>query len=453
MRRLGRKILILVMTTFAWIVIAFCIHLSPARGEEPAGDDPQAKAKAFLDQGEFEEAMKAYSDLFRDNPENPDINFNLGRAAFEKGDYETAIMAFERVLIERPDTPRARLELARSYFSLGSFEMAEQYFKEVLAVNPPEAVQSNIARYLQVIKNTRKEHFFSGKIYLGMDADDNVNAAPTSPDIGITTSLGDIIMSVDRPEKDQITTSMANLNYVYRPMDSLVSWKISGMNYNAAYRDSKDLDVNMFDIKAGTSVGRERVAWDIYGLATRLNLDYERYLQTCGAGTGISFAASPSILLSMDGRFRKKNYYDDDTKDAENLSLTFSPIIAIGISRLSMTLGWENETADEDVNTFTRLNGAVSYEIRLPFATTAYVSYWYQDTGYKAVYPLFGKKRNDDVQYVTTGLTKSLKLWKSVPENLDVNLTLNYTYTRSDSSIDLYKYTKNVLSAGMSVTF
>ena len=449
-----RKTLPVFITAFILSVLSVSIPLSPVLGADPVDPALRDLAKDHFDKAEFDKAFESYFELFRQDPGDPDINFNLGRAAFETGDYEAAIMAFERVLINRPDAVRAKLEIARSYYKLGSLESSEQYFQEVLAVNPPENVRSNINQYIKAIRQSKKEHFLSGKLSLGLDFDDNVNAAPTNSDIGINTTLGEVItVTVDRPEKDQIYTSMANLNYLYRPLDSTVSWKFSSLNYNAVYRDAKDLDVNLFDIKAGASIGRDRVVWDIYSLTNHLNQDYRQYLRTYGAGTTLGFAVTPSFLVSFDAKFKTKNYFESSDKDAKNIGLALSPVFIFGRNRLSWSLGWEYENARRDINTYTKLTSIASYEVRLPYEATVYISYWYQGTGYKDVYPLFGEKRNDDVQYISAGLSKTLSVWKSEPLDYRMDLNFNYTYTRSDSNIDLYAYTKNVVSANISIGF
>lgn len=450
MKMFMQKTLLVFIMAFILAALTVSIPLSAVSGADAADPALRDMAKDHFDKGEFDKAFESYFDLFRQNPGDPDINFNLGRAAFEKGDYEGAIMAFERVLISRPNAVRAKLEIARSYYKLGSLESAEQYFREVLAINPPENVRTNISQYLQGIKMMKKEHFLSGRISIGVDFDDNVNAAPTS---SIIVDLNDIPFSVDRPEKDRIHTSMVNLNYLYTPLDSAIAWKLSGLNYNAVYRDANDLDVNLFDIKAGASIGRDRLVWDIYGLTNHLNLDYSQYLRTYGAGTTLGFAVNPFFLISLDSKFKTKTYFDSNDKDAKNISLTLMPVLVYGRSRVSLSLGWEYENANEDVYTFTKLNSIASYELRLPYESSAYLSYWYQGADYKDAYLLFGKKREDDVQYFSAGFTKTLSAWKSEPVEYKMDFNLNYTYTRSDSNIDLYAYTKNVISTSISIGF
>lgn len=421
----------------------------PAQAEEP---DRAIPPQEYFDRGDFHKACQGFHELFRQDPGNPDINFSLGRAAFESGDYEAAVMAFERVLIARPHATRVKLELARCHFHLGSLETAGQYFEEVLAAGPPEQVRANVDRYLVAIRASKREHFLSARLSLGMDFDDNANTAPASSSIEITDLLGNVFpVTVDGAQSDRIRTGTAGLNYLYKPRDSALGWKISALNYNALYRDARDLDVNLFDIRAGLCIEHGSMVWDIYGLMNHLNLDSDRYLRAYGSGATLSFLFSPRVMLSADARYRRKNYYELRGRDADNVSLTLSPAFALGIGHITFSAGWECESADQDVYSYARLNGIAGYQVSLPWSMSAYASYWYQGTDYDDIYPLFGRKRSDDVQYFTIGISRMI--WQGVPQGAGITLGLAYTYTRSDSTIDLYTYTKNVTSTNVTFAF
>ncbi len=429
----------------AVLFLGACLIPQPVQG---SGHD--ASPKEFFDRGEFGRAYQGYHRLFLSDPGNPEINFSLGRAAFETGDFEAAVMAFERVLMARPDAVRVKLEIARCYFHLGSLETAARYFEEVMAANPPEQVRTNIEKYLDAIRLSRKEHFLSARVSLGIDFDDNVNTAPSSSDIEITDLLGNVFpVMVDDAQGDQIKTGTAHLNYLYKPLDGSLCWKFSALNYNALYRDAENLDLTLFDVKTGLCLEHGNMVWDVYGLGNHLNLDYDQYLRTYGGGTSLSFILSPRILLGTDVRYRKKNYYELDDRDARNLSFTISPAFALDIGRISFSAGWEQENAEEDVYTYTRVNGIAGYQADLPLAVGMYASYWYQGTDYDETYPLFGKKRSDDVHHLSAGLSRTFA--QAASRGAAIILNIGYTYTRSDSNIDLYTYTKNVTS--MSVTF
>lgn len=421
----------------AFMALEYVITMSPS--------DTRAKDLALQWQDRL-------NHMFTQDPADVNINFYLGRAAFINRDFESAIMAFERVLIARPDAYRAKLEMARSYFLMGSYAAAHQYFKEVLENGPPENVRLNIEGFISAIKSTEKRHFLSGSISTGCDWDDNVNVAPSSAEIEIRNDIGQSIpVTIDDAKRDEIFTSMANFSYVYKDPDGLSAWKVSCVNYNALYNDEEDLDINYFSFKAGLSVQGRAISWDVYALLDHLNLDYDQYMRTHGTGTSLLLGISQGLVLSMDAKFRKKNYYETPDKDAKNISLSLNPVYVLGFNRLSASLAGEMEDAQEDVNTYKRGSFGLGYGRQLPYLTTLSLNYTYQCTDYDDENPLFGKRRSDDVQYFSAGLTKTL--WQTQKKDMGLNLGVNYTYTTSRSNIDLYTYTKNVISSSLSFVF
>jgi hypothetical protein len=269
----------------------------------------------------------------------------------------------------------------------------------------------------------------------------------------MSTTLGNFMtVTVDRPEKTQTYNSTATVNYLYKPLASPLSWKMSGSSYNVVYRHNEDIDVSLTDLKAGMSYSGERIKWEVYGITNRLNLDYVKYLQSYGAGSSLNLTLTPAVLFTLDGKLKRKNYFSDNSLDAQNVTLSLSPIFLYGRSRLSFSLGVECEDAREEYNSYSRFIGNACYEARLPFSTKVYVSYLYKETGYGDAH-LFSMKHDDTVKYITTGLSKSASVYKIPSSNREMSVSMSYTYTHTESTVDENSYTMNALSAGMSLVF
>lgn len=136
-----------VLLTFL-LVLLFC---GPVSGLEP-GNGPHTetdRGQLLSEQGRYAEAYQYYFTKFQDNPQNIEINFQMGRAAFAMGDFEAAIMAFERVLILDPDAAEVKVELGKSFYRLGSTETAIQYLEEALAADLPDEVRAGVQDFLQ----------------------------------------------------------------------------------------------------------------------------------------------------------------------------------------------------------------------------------------------------------------------------------------------------------------
>ena len=111
------------------------------------------QAKALFDQGAYYQATSLFFQLFKQDPDNPEVNFYLGRASFETDDFETAAMAFERVLIVDPKSVQAKLEMAKSFYRLGAKPTATRYFRELLDGDLPEDIRASINVILSSTKN------------------------------------------------------------------------------------------------------------------------------------------------------------------------------------------------------------------------------------------------------------------------------------------------------------
>lgn len=130
--------------------------------------------------GAVSQAMALAQQHLKDLEGNVSFDFAYGLAAIDAGFPSHAVFALERVLQHQPDNLRARLELARGYFLLEQFESARIEFNRVLDTNPPENVQNNVNRYLDIIRLRESRYKTTSSFFVefGGGRDDNVNSAP-----------------------------------------------------------------------------------------------------------------------------------------------------------------------------------------------------------------------------------------------------------------------------------
>ena len=128
-----------------WLLFFFA---GPVYGGVQGFDQQFETGKQLFASQAYQKAAALFFQLFRQHPDNPEVNFYLGRAAFESGDYETAVMAYERVLIADPSAVTAKLELAKSFYRLGAESTAVLYFRELLDEELPAEVRSAIEALL-----------------------------------------------------------------------------------------------------------------------------------------------------------------------------------------------------------------------------------------------------------------------------------------------------------------
>lgn len=111
---------------------------------------------------------------------NPDFDYLFGLAAIESGHVSAGVLALERFVAANPADQAARLELGRGYFILGEDARSLEEFKGVLALNPPKPVRDNIERFTDAIRARQTAYSVTTRAFIetGFGHDSNVNAGP-----------------------------------------------------------------------------------------------------------------------------------------------------------------------------------------------------------------------------------------------------------------------------------
>lgn len=433
------------------LTIGLDLFCPPAVAAAPEQSESFIQGRLYFDSGNYGMAYNLFLEAFKADPGNLEIDFYLGRAAFETGNYEMALMAFERILIAQPANLRVKLEMARTYYRLGLRANARQYFEDVLASNPPAAVRRNIEVFLADIKLAEKRHFFSGQISTGLDWDDNVWVAPA--DEVVDTVIGDVVLQGKgaKSEKDWIFNTTGILNHSYQPPDSPYAWASTGSVYQALYRKESDLDTLFLALNTGPEFRSDRYLVGLHGLVNHLEIDWERYLRTAGAEMVFSMLFGPQVLLNVIPKFEDKKYYQIEERDSKNFNLTCGSTVLWGANRIGVAAAGEVENAADDIYSYQQIGGLINWERQLPLDFSVFGYYEYRYKAYEDDEALFDKKRRDHLHYAGAGLSKIL--WRSADFRQNLSLRLNYRYTKSDSNIDLYAYTKNVVSASLAYSF
>jgi TolA-binding protein len=98
---------------FRYFAIAFLLHLtlSPARA-----DDPELRAAVSLAvDGRFEEALAAFEDLLKREPESAVLSYYVGMAHLRLKNLDRAIVYLENAVRKKAPFPQAYLWLGEAY--------------------------------------------------------------------------------------------------------------------------------------------------------------------------------------------------------------------------------------------------------------------------------------------------------------------------------------------------
>ncbi len=442
-----------IFRSLSLIIAFYLIFTFPA--EYVSADSEEERIDTAIElfkSGEYENAYNLLLKLFIDFPENLELNFYIGRAAFETGNYEMAVMAFERILIASPDEPRVKLEMARAFQRLGANDMARQYCNEVLAGNPPESVKANIKKFLIYIDKTEQKNFLTGMLSTGVDWNNNVWASPTSGKI--KTIIGDISLTGPSAQKTQdwVYNTILVLNHTFRQPYTKDSWKTQAVVYNATYDETSELDLRLFGIMTGyqTEWSTDKRI-NLSFLANRVDLNDEKYLSTKGLKVSFENTLGLNLKLTSALKYEIKTYPDIPDKDADTTSASLDLISHHNKTWYNAGFKAETENAKEDEYDYDRFASTLSITRQLPFELAGSIRGSYQFTGYKGENVLFDEKRKDH-QFIA-GCTLKRKIWKFENQNNYMALNLNFQHTWTYSNIDLYDYRMGLVQLFLTYNF
>lgn len=408
-----------------WAAFAACVLVSFPAGLAFA----QAPDEAFDPQRVFEQAM----------------------AAREEGELEEAIRAFQSILRNQPGLNRARLELAVAYFRALNYAQARAELERVLAdPDTPENVKVNVRRYLQrVIALTPKKHQWTPYVSAGLMYDSNVTAGPDSDtfQVGDTTiTLGPGAVS----RSDLAAVVNAGITHRYTSPRSLrvgdtyalALWQSQASLYEAAYQSEHDFDLGIATLVSGPALvaaGRWRA---------NVNLEMDRiYLGRDWLAD--YYSLNPSFVwvlprwrteIAFDGRLERRNFQraHDTGRDSGYQAFGMSVGHLFAGERWSvqagLTLFRENADQERYSNDGQELFAGVYW--RGGARTNAYARASRRDVDFDAAEPAFTRARDEFENRFVLGATHLLS------DGVLRGWTLRGTLSRTErnSNIEAFEY-------------
>ncbi len=93
----------------------------------------------YGDSGRHKDAIEAYKQAIKINPDNSVIHYNLGITYGELGRYKDAIEAFKQAIRIKPDYAEIHYNLGVSYFMLSRYKDAIKAYKQAIRIEPDYA--------------------------------------------------------------------------------------------------------------------------------------------------------------------------------------------------------------------------------------------------------------------------------------------------------------------------
>jgi FimV-like protein len=437
-----KKLYLVTVVFLAWQAAAF--------GQDGPGS--VAQGIELFKTGQFEQAYQMLFELSDTYPDDPELNFYWGRAAFESGHFEMAIMVFERILIFSPGHDRIKLELARAFYAIGDNNSARRYCREVLAGDPPETVKENIKAFMARIDQSEQTHFFHGSVTAGLDWNNNVWASPSSQTIN--TAIGDVTLTGPSAQEteDWFLFTALGLDHTYRFLDTPWAWKTDGYFFSGWYDRTHELDIRYAEILTGPQhiSGPRKLGFKL--LTRQIGLDDERYMDSMGVRATIDYVFSPSIMVRTGVTAEQKNYPDLPAMDSNNIALDADLVLLKFNTWFDMGVGLEQEDANDDEYGYKRVRLTFSASRFLVNKVNGFFNYEFRMTNYDEPGFLFAERRKDTQHTLSLGLSR--KLWqRSGRPDQYVELRLKYQRIWALSNQDLYEYTQDLVQTSLVYNF
>ena len=86
----------------------------------------------------IDDAINSYTDLLEEDPNNYEVEYNIGNLNYYKNNYEEAINKYNQALKTKDSLLQSDIyyNLGNTHFNLGDYQKSREYYKKSLKANP-----------------------------------------------------------------------------------------------------------------------------------------------------------------------------------------------------------------------------------------------------------------------------------------------------------------------------
>lgn len=436
----------------------------------PVFADPKViqSAQRLLAAGNAKQAYAELSAVADKLAGNLEFDYLLGVAALDSGKIDEAIIAFERVLAVNPNHAGAKLDLARAYYTSGAFDLAEATFENLKLSNPPPLALQSINRYLAAIqerkKLTRSGMVGYGELSLGYDT--NLTGVPGDFSNAVLNAFG--LPGVDPTgnsvkRKAPFVGAQGGIDY-FKPLSRGFSLFAGLEGRGRAYRKESDFNLVSGEARFGTTLNQGPQQW-------RLSTNVSQFRQEGQAPgepkpTNDRNAAGLALdwRLALDQRNQvgaaiqvsRQRFPDNNLEDFDQVLVSASwlrSFEAKGVPLLYLTAFHARDEADN------KLPDGIADKSKRISALRSYLQYsltpnlqLFNGLGFTERKDQSPFARATQVEYGRDRMA-DLSLgfnWKFQPS---CTLRAQWLYSRNDSNIAIYDYTRSEISSAVRCDF
>ncbi|MCF8079362.1 MAG: tetratricopeptide repeat protein [Desulfobacterales bacterium] len=389
------------------------------------------------------------------------VAFLEGLILQQEGENQEAIRSFERSIALDPSFRQsAEIQIAMCYMRDRELAKAKEKLQTAIQIDPATDLAGFARRYQDLVER-RMELEKPLRVTLGVfpQYDDNVVLNPEVADVvfGPTDESSALLRTSLRLDYVPIFKGPWLFNAQYAFLGSFYEEKEIRKNYNSminSFRVSPGYNFGRFSLNLPVSYNHVIVADDG---------DDDVYLETWNSGPLLRTVVGNSHLLELYAAYNKEDYHrtplsPEEDRDSEGLQGYVSWYWTYKEGGFA-NFKYEYKDFDADGDNYDRQVHRMSLNIIHPivdklslqlsgqFSLEPY-DHIHSVTKIPAPRPGVPKTyvaRTDDIYQTTAGLT-----WEFY-KNTD--LVLQWSYTKSDSNIDLFSYDRNLYTCGIEYRF
>lgn len=415
-----------------WLALLLCVA-APAHAADPAAparESPTMAAERAIRDGRWDDTERELQSLAgRIDVDPVQVLFLTGIAALGQQQYDRAIDAFRRILDRKPDLPRVRLELARALFEKGDDKGARHHFEQVLAAGLPTAVEANVRRFLERIRQRRDWSLEAG---VGIVPDSNINTGSNQETVTIAGLP--FALSADSREKSGVGVMLTATGTKTVPLSA--QWQIRAFAsvLRRDYADSRFDDMtDRFGIGPRYLFPRGEVGIAYLHSDRRFGNDgFNR-----GDGVRVDGVWQFAPRLVLEGTLERQRFdYPSLRGRNGDVLWTFEGLRVLLGPEQSLLLGvdYYNDHAEDPALRNRSTGVTIGHYRDWPHGLTTGITFRTARTEYEGLQPFFGEYRNERFRTWTVSLTKrDWALFDFVP-------TLSVTQFDNRSTIGLYSF-------------
>jgi hypothetical protein len=372
------------------------------------------------------------------------ITYYLGLAAFQARDMDLSIKSFSLILQNRPQLHRVRLDLANALLEKGEFNLAKLEIEKVISKAKTELVKNSARQLLKRLNQESRSFFLLASLTLGLQFDDNVNIQPDILDNTSTTA----------PESDigHTADSSLNIKYDFGKRHGFV-WN-NRLKYYATHYSKYD-DYNFAMINFETSIkynGRKILTGLPLGYTTR-SFSNDHLSDSIYLEPSLNYKINSKLSIKSKIKLEREEYngFINQYQDNDTLSISIGPYLSYpsGKKYNHFFLPVSYYARDAELSSFSYLSMDLTpswsagweYGIK-SFLKISYNTRTYETVEQNQINMINAEQRKDKRLGITAMVSRQFSF---------VTLALINSYTKNQSNLAQYEYTKQVIGLNASI--